>query len=87
MSTPVTNILLVGVGGQGILLASEILAETFMLGDYMTCLECFTVLETCSGTISIADKSGISGRLKSEIDTYDTAKQQLARELIAVMRV
>jgi indolepyruvate ferredoxin oxidoreductase, beta subunit len=27
----VTNILLVGVGGQGILLASEILAETFML--------------------------------------------------------
>jgi len=31
MSKPVTNILLVGVGGQGILLASEILSETFML--------------------------------------------------------
>ena len=30
----VTNILLVGVGGQGILLASEILAETFMLAGY-----------------------------------------------------
>lgn len=34
MSTPVTNILLVGVGGQGILLASEILAEAFMLAGF-----------------------------------------------------
>jgi indolepyruvate ferredoxin oxidoreductase beta subunit len=34
MSVTVTNILLVGVGGQGILLASEILAETFMLAGY-----------------------------------------------------
>jgi indolepyruvate ferredoxin oxidoreductase beta subunit len=33
MST-VTNILLVGVGGQGILLASEILSEAFMLAGY-----------------------------------------------------
>lgn len=34
MSNQITNILLVGVGGQGILLASEILAETFMLAGY-----------------------------------------------------
>ncbi|MFH1573799.1 MAG: indolepyruvate oxidoreductase subunit beta [Acidobacteriota bacterium] len=34
MSKPITNILLVGVGGQGILLASEILAETFMLAGF-----------------------------------------------------
>jgi indolepyruvate ferredoxin oxidoreductase beta subunit len=34
MSDKVTNILLVGVGGQGILLASEILAETFMLAGF-----------------------------------------------------
>jgi indolepyruvate ferredoxin oxidoreductase beta subunit len=34
MSDKVTNILLVGVGGQGILLASEILAEAFMLAGY-----------------------------------------------------
>ena len=31
MKAAITNILLVGVGGQGILLASEILSETFML--------------------------------------------------------
>lgn len=34
MSEQITNILLVGVGGQGILLASEILSETFMLAGY-----------------------------------------------------
>ncbi len=34
MSNPVTNILLVGVGGQGILLASEILSEAFMLAGF-----------------------------------------------------
>lgn len=34
MSNQITNILLVGVGGQGILLASEILSEAFMLAGY-----------------------------------------------------
>ena len=34
MKGAVTNILLVGVGGQGILLASEILSETFMLAGF-----------------------------------------------------
>jgi indolepyruvate ferredoxin oxidoreductase beta subunit len=34
MSSDITNILLVGVGGQGILLASEILSEAFMLAGH-----------------------------------------------------
>ena len=34
MTNDITNILLVGVGGQGILLASEILSETFMLAGF-----------------------------------------------------
>ena len=34
MNSSVTNILLVGVGGQGILLASEILSEAFMLAGF-----------------------------------------------------
>jgi len=34
VSEKVKNLLLVGVGGQGILLASEILSETFMLAGY-----------------------------------------------------
>lgn len=34
MNGQTTNILLVGVGGQGILLASEILSETFMLAGF-----------------------------------------------------
>lgn len=34
MSDTITNILLVGVGGQGILLASEVLSEAFMQAGY-----------------------------------------------------
>ena len=34
MNAEITNILLVGVGGQGILLASEVLSEAFMLAGY-----------------------------------------------------
>ena len=34
MDNTITNILLVGVGGQGILLASEILSEAFMLAGF-----------------------------------------------------
>jgi indolepyruvate ferredoxin oxidoreductase beta subunit len=34
MSSQITNILMVGVGGQGILLASEILSETVMLAGH-----------------------------------------------------
>lgn len=34
MSNKITNILLVGVGGQGILLASEVLSEAAMLAGY-----------------------------------------------------
>jgi indolepyruvate ferredoxin oxidoreductase beta subunit len=34
VNAAITNILLVGVGGQGILLASEILSETFMLAGF-----------------------------------------------------
>lgn len=34
MNSQITNILLVGVGGQGILLASEILSEAFMLAGH-----------------------------------------------------
>lgn len=34
MNNAVTNILLVGVGGQGILLASEVLSEAFMLAGH-----------------------------------------------------
>ncbi len=34
MSDKITNIVLVGVGGQGILLAAEVLSETFMLAGF-----------------------------------------------------
>jgi hypothetical protein len=63
------------------------LAEIFIQSDYMTSLECFTVLETCSGMISNTDKSEIISRLRDETDSYDTVKQLLAKELITVLNV
>ncbi len=62
------------------------LAEIFMVSDYMTSLECFTVLDTCSQMINTADKSDIISRLEQEISKYEAAKQQLSRELIAVLK-
>lgn len=62
------------------------LAEIFMEGDYLTSLECFTVIDTCSGMITDADRVSIINRLEKAAATYEKAKQQLTRELIAVLK-
>jgi len=62
------------------------LGEAFMSGDYMTSLECFTVLENCSETISDADRAGIISRLDTAMAQYDTPLRKLAEELISVLR-
>ncbi|MFN2314528.1 MAG: hypothetical protein ABR531_08715, partial [Bacteroidales bacterium] len=43
------------------------LADAFMTGDFMTSLECFTVLENCAGTINDKDRAGIITMLEREI--------------------
>lgn len=63
------------------------LAEIFISGDYMTSLECFTVIENCLDMVSENDKKNIISSLENKIDTWDIAKQQLGRELISVMRL
>jgi len=62
------------------------LAEIFLDNDYMTALECFTVMDTCSVTISREDKEYIIKRLEKNITTHEKAKQQLTRELISVLK-
>lgn len=62
------------------------LADAFMTGDYMTSLECFTVLENCAGTISDKDRAGIIIKLEREIQRYDASMQKLAMELITLLR-
>lgn len=62
------------------------LSEIFMEGDYLTSLECFTVLDTCSGMITQTDRVSIINRLEKVAATYEKPKQQLARELIAVLK-
>lgn len=62
------------------------LADAFMAGDYMTSLECFTVLETCSASINDRDRAGIITNLEREIPGYDIQKQRLANELITMLK-
>jgi hypothetical protein len=57
-----------------------------MAGDYMISLECFTVLDTCAASISDSDRSGIIYRLQQEMTGFDAPRQELARELIAILK-
>ncbi|MRR23106.1 hypothetical protein EG830_09020 [bacterium] len=62
------------------------LADAFMAGDYLTSLECLTVFDTCAGSISDGDRRSIIIRLNKEIRGYDAPKQELARELITLLK-
>jgi hypothetical protein len=62
------------------------LADAFMAGDYMTSLECFTVIESCSTKISDGDRIAIIFKLENEIKAYDAPKQRLAGELITLLK-
>lgn len=62
------------------------LGDAFMSGDYMTSLECFTVLENCMDTISADDKTDLIARLDRAMEQHDTPWQKLASELMAVLR-
>ena len=62
------------------------IAEQFLGGDYMVSLECFTVLDTCAGSISDADRLQIIFSLQQEIESWETPKQKLAAELITLLK-
>ncbi len=63
-----------------------VLCEEFMSGDYMTSLECFTVLENCTDTISVDDKTDLIARLDSALARYDTPMRKLTEELISLLK-
>jgi hypothetical protein len=62
------------------------LAEQFFSGDYTTSLECYTVLDTCAGSISDGDRIKIILRLQQQIESWETPKQKLAAELITLLK-
>ena len=62
------------------------LAEHFVSGDYLTSLECFTVLDTCAASISDADRARIIMTLQEKKESWETPKQILAAELIALLK-
>jgi hypothetical protein len=62
------------------------IAEQFLSGDYMVSLECFTVLDTCAGSITAGDRLQIILRLQQQIESWETPKQKLAAELISLLK-
>jgi hypothetical protein len=62
------------------------LTEQFISGDYLTSLECFTVLDTCNESISNSDREAVETRLKKEIELFDTPKKKLALEVISMLK-
>lgn len=62
------------------------IAEQFLTGDYMVSLECFTVLDTCAGSINDGDRIQIILRLQQQIESWETPKQKLAAELITLLK-
>lgn len=62
------------------------LADAFITGDYLTSLECFTVLDTWAVSVSDRDRADIIFRLQNEKEKFDPAKQKLAEELITVLK-
>lgn len=62
------------------------LAEYFVSGDYMTSLECFTVLDTCASSISHNDRARIIITMQEKKASWETPKQILAGELIALLK-
>lgn len=61
------------------------ITEHFLSGDYMISLECFTVLDTCAGSISEGDRAQIVLQLQQQIESLETPKQKLAAELISLL--
>jgi len=62
------------------------LADIYLTGDYLTSLECFTVIDTCSATIPQKDRATIIKMLEKEIENHDKSKQQLTHELISILK-
>jgi len=60
-------------------------AELFLAGDYMTAIECFTVIESSAHNMSRAKKDEIIDIIREGTETGISEKTALALELISVL--
>jgi hypothetical protein len=61
-------------------------AKLLIKGDFLTALECFTVIEESSVNISGPNKKKIIGLLEISIESFTTEKAKLTRALIAILK-
>ncbi len=61
-------------------------ADLFLSGDYMTALECFTVIESSVHNMTRESKNVIINKIKTGAPNIAGEKSALASELISVLR-
>ncbi len=61
------------------------IAKVYMEGDYITAIECLTVLEASSGTLDHSKKEEIISQLQNGTFRDAAEKRELTLELISVM--
>lgn len=64
---------------------SSVFADLFMNGDYLTAIECFTVIESSVNNLSKPEKDSITELIREESAAGIGEKKALARELISVL--
>ncbi len=62
------------------------IAEVYLKNDFMTSIECFTILDTCSASITEEDKRKIVSLLQDELSKQEASKQRLTSELISIFK-
>jgi len=63
------------------------LADLFLMEDFKTSLECFTILDNSSSLIPDEVRKVIISMLEKEEKNQEKAKQQLTNELISVLKI
>jgi hypothetical protein len=61
-------------------------AEIFVAGDYMTAVECFTVIESSAVNITRSKKDEVIRIINEGMNEISSDKQNLAIELISILR-
>lgn len=64
---------------------TEEFAELFLVSDYMTAIECFTVIESSAGKLEKSKKENLVKIIKDSSTSFTPDKQSLAMELISVL--
>ena len=62
------------------------LAEVFLIGDYVTAIECLTVIEETSNNLTREKKDEIIGIINEKPGFHANEKRELTMELLSILK-